>query len=135
MVYWFTWQIGTCAYSELKDNGYIYDKAVTCDYTMRNAIAVYNLMDLEDGWNDPEQLAGRFLMMLANLKTNRRIILMCAAGISRSNGMAMGLMSLYHNLELDDAKRIVECLCPRANPMPDLMDAIWQAVTLVRGII
>jgi len=91
-------------------------------------------MDIEDGWNDPIQLAGRLLMMIDDLIAGRRVILMCAAGISRSNGLAMGLMAIYHHMCLDDAKRIVEKLCPRANPMPDLLDAVLEAVTLVRAI-
>jgi protein-tyrosine phosphatase len=134
MVYWFTWQLGTCAYYELKAAGFDCHESVTCDRSMNNAIAVYNLMDLEDGWNDPERLAGRMLMIIADLKAGRRVIVMCAAGISRSNGVAMGVLSAYHNLELDDAKRIVECLCPRANPMPDLMDAVKEAVQLINGL-
>ena len=134
MVYWITWQLGTCAYYELKEAGFDCHDFVTCDKTMNNSIAVYNMMDLEDGWNEPEQLAGRMLMIIADLKAHRRVIIMCAAGISRSNGMAMGVLSAYHNLAFDDAKRIVEKMCPRANPMPDLMDAVKEAVQLINGL-
>jgi len=134
-VYWITWQLGTCAYYELKEAGFeeVRHNFVTCNKTIKNAIAVYNCMDLEDGWNEPEQLAGRILMIMSDLKAGRRVIVMCAAGISRSNGLAMGVLACYHNLELDDAEKIVEKFVPRANPMPDLLDALKEAVKLVRA--
>jgi len=88
-------------------------------------------MDLEDGWNEPIGLAGRMLMIMADLETNKRVVLMCAAGISRSNGMAMAVLSSYHNLAFDDAKKIVESFCPRANPMPDLLDALRDAIWIL----
>jgi len=119
MVYWITWQLGTSAY---------------CDHEDLSLFTVYNLMDLEDGWNEPEQLAGRMLMIMEDLRVGKRVVLMCAAGISRSNGMAMGVLCAYHNFSFDDAKKIVEYICPRANPMPDLMDAVKEAMQLINGI-
>ena len=119
MVYWITWQLGTSAY---------------CDHEDLSSFMVYNLMKLEDGWNEPMILANTMMTVIADLRAGKRVILMCAAGISRSNGMAMGVLSAYHNLAFDDAKRIVEKMCPRANPMPDLMDAVKEAVQLINGL-
>ena len=125
MVYWITWQLGTSAYC---------DHETYPDHDDLSSFIVYNLMDLEDGWNEPMLLASRILMAIEDLKAKKRVVFMCAAGISRSNGLAIGVLSIYHNLSIDDGKRIVECICPRANPMPDLMDAIRQAVDLINGL-
>ena len=116
MVYWITWQLGTSAY---------------CDHEDLSLFTVYNLMNLEDGWNEPEILAEKMRKIITDMKAEKRVVLMCAAGISRSNGLAMGILSTYHKLSLDDAKKIVECFCPRANPMPDLLRAVAEAVKMI----
>jgi predicted protein tyrosine phosphatase len=62
------------------------------------------------------------------LLSRKRVGYRCAAGVSRSNALAMGLISLYYNLEFDDAYNIVKALVSRANPNQEVLRSVREAL-------
>lgn len=117
---WILWNLGTSDYDK--------------DLSSIPGYRVFNIMDLEDGWNDPEQIAGRLLQIIdiVNEKKNL-VIIMCAAGISRSNAIAMGVLCINNNMEWDDAYRIVKRMVPQADPNGGIIDAVKQAINIIKS--
>jgi hypothetical protein len=91
-------------------------------------INVVDVRDLADGYNDPKVVWSKLLSGYCVLLSKKRVGYRCAAGISRSNALAMGLISLYYNIEFDDAYNIVRALVPRANPNQDILRAVKDAL-------
>jgi len=119
MVYWITKLIGTRAVGEeLKDEEY--------------GSIIVDVRNLVDGKNDivPLMNAVKLLMGLCTYcsQTNRKLIIQCQAGISRSNALAAVLIALQVNIELDEALEFVKKKCPRTNINQDLLDQIKKGI-------
>lgn len=119
MVWWITKLIGTKAVDEeLKEEEY--------------GSIIVDVRDIVDGNNDIVLLRNtiRVLMGLCTYcsQVNKKLIIQCQAGISRSNALAAVLIALQVNIELDDALEFVKKKCPRTNINQDLLDQIKKGI-------
>lgn len=117
MVYKIIPSLGTQALYEPETRGHYY----------------YYLINLNDGYNSPERLYHHAKQILS-LMYHRRIpiILVCQAGISRSNGMASLVLAFDLNISLDEAYEIVKKKVPRAQVNYDFYDCCKQTLVLMR---
>ena len=94
---------------------------------------VWDVTSINDGRNEPSSIAILLLDILRDVVAHKEIIVIqCQAGISRSNALATGILVLAHNLDFDDALRMVKALNPRANPNLDILNCVREAVKMIQ---
>ena len=116
MTYLIIPSLGTQALDEPKEGGYYY----------------FYLTNLNDGYNPPELLykyAKRILSLMYHSRLT--VILVCQAGISRSNGMASLVLAFVLNIDLDEAYKIVKKKVPRTQVNYDFYDCCKQTLDLM----
>jgi len=120
MRYLITNKIGTTSLTEFTLEGY-----------PENTYVV-PLLDLVDGKNDPFIIYMKLKEALGQFCLGRRILFVCYAGLSRSNGMATTLIAYIQNLDWEDAYTIVRKACSRAQVCMDFRDSSLIALQMMR---
>lgn len=118
MVYWITEKIGT--------------QSITESFECSESISYCFLLNLNDGWNPPRAIYLIAKKCLSLLYNNKRIILVCYAGISRSNGLAALLLAYLKGCSLDEAYSFVKDKVPRAQVNLDFRDSCAETLKLLR---
>lgn len=118
-MYWITEQIGTASFDEAKTIN-------------KPDVIVVSVIDLHDGWENPFNIYLRLKESLVLLAHGRKVVFVCIAGISRSNGMATTLIAFLENLEWDDAYSITKERVPRALVNMDFRDSCIEALRMMR---
>lgn len=121
MVNWIFSDLGTCSLDETRDAYNHYHIGTV----------LVDIRDIPDGktkGKEFERLKKHLLTIVALRSRGCRVIIRCHAGISRSNGMAIGVIMLQHKIAYEDARKLVLKFIPQANPHPDFMDDIQKAV-------
>jgi predicted protein tyrosine phosphatase len=125
MPFWIFNDLGTMGLLELAEEGTL----------------VFDVRDINDGKNDtPEYPIERVIRKFCELiKTYRvvnaygfRMAIRCAAGISRSNAFAAGLIAYNQNIDFEDALNIVKERVGRAMPNMDIIDCVKVALAEAR---
>ena len=116
-VYWIDPELGTSSVDEMRA------------FQSLNA-SIFYVTHLVDGWNDPEEI---YRLAKKMLTCKRPIIIVCHAGVSRSNGMAALLVAYRNRISWDEGYEIVKTMVPRANTCMDFRDCCIRALTLLRG--
>ena len=125
MTFWITDNLGTCALSELTEEGAV----------------VFDVRDIADGKNNtPDHPFDKVVYKLntlvhvyyENTIDNFKLVVRCAAGVSRSNAFAAGLIAYNKNISFEDALNEVKAKVPRAYPNPDICDDIKEALRILR---
>ena len=125
---WILFNLGTCSLDETLDA--IKHYHVGC--------ILVDVRDIADGKNKPEEykrLVRHLKSILMLRKMGYRVIIRCHAGISRSNGIAIGVLMIQNNMIYEDARKIIEKFVPQANPQPDFMDDIKKAVKELKDYV
>ena len=118
MTYWITETLGTQSVDEAIPEG----------------VYVAHLFDLNDGWNPPTLLLSKAKLLLPILLSHRKLVLICQAGISRSNAIAALLLAYLNNTTWDDAYYLVRKRVPRAQINMALRDSCIEALKLLRAL-
>ena len=113
MTYWIRDYLGTSAADEICDPG----------------VVVVDVRDLVDGTNKPAVIWQKIKTALAVLKLNDKVVVQCAAGISRSNAIAAAVFAIREGFDYSDALRIVIGKVPRANPNLEIKESVRAAIT------
>ena len=111
MTYWIRDYLGTTAAGEICDPG----------------VVVVDVRDLVDGANEPALIWQKIKTAMAVLKLNDRVVIQCAAGISRSNAIAAAVLAVREGFDYSDALRIVIAKVPRANPNLEIKESVRAA--------
>jgi hypothetical protein len=120
MRYWIIDKIGTTSVDEFTLEGYPEDTYVV------------PLLYLVDGKNDPFIIYEKLKETLGQFCLGKRILFICYAGLSRSNGMATTLIAYLQNLDWEDAYTITRKACPRAQVCMDFRDSCLIALQMMR---
>lgn len=118
-MYWITNNIGTSSFEEAKR---IQDKD----------IVVISAIDLHDGWENPERIYLKLKESLVYLHHRRKVVFVCVAGISRSNGLATTLLAYLNNIDWDDAENLVRKKVRRAQINRDFRDSCLIALQIAK---
>ena len=65
-------------------------------------VSVVEVLDLKDGWNDPELVYKKAKKILARIGRGKKVVLFCHAGLSRSPGMAILALAWLSRVEYED---------------------------------
>jgi len=121
VIYWITDLIGTASAIEL--------------HSWPIDSAPINLLDLEDGWNEPFRIYMRLKESLGILAQGKRLIFVCLAGISRSNAFATTMIAYLEDIDWDDAYNLVRKKCPRAQINMKLRDSCLEALQMMKDLL
>jgi len=112
LAFWVTDTIGTCAYGDCYESG----------------VVVVDCRDLADGPNPSEPVWVKIKTALNALQSGQRVLLQCAAGVSRSNAIAAAVISLRESIPYGRALGKVREKVPRANPNQPIQTSVQHAI-------
>lgn len=118
LTYWITDRIGTQSINE--------------PYPIN--VWIDHLLNLNDGWNPPQRIYLEAKNLLNLLYNSEKVILVCEAGISRSNGMATLLLAYMKNIPWDEAYVAVRKKVKRAYVTPGFRDCCVDALKKLRSL-
>lgn len=93
-----------------------------------------HLLDLNDGWNPPQRIYLRAKYLLNLLFNGEKVVLVCEAGINRSNGMTTLLLAYMKNISWDEAYVFVRKKVKRAYVNPGFRDCCIEALEKLRSL-
>ena len=118
---WILHNLGTCSIEETLESIKKY----------QTGIIVVDARDIPDdkcSGEDFERLKKHIVIVSLLRKRGYRVLVRCHAGISRSNSIAIAVIMLDHKMIFEDALDLVKTKIPEANPHPELLDNIKDAV-------
>lgn len=96
-------------------------------------VVVVDVRHLVDGYNPPEHIAETLKVIMGYVYSGQPVFIMCAAGISRSNALAAGVLVLAGDFDnYDEALFYVRSVVPRSMPNQGIIDSTREAVKLVQ---
>ena len=104
--------LGTCAMREVTPKG-----AITVD-----------VRDLEDGWNPPEKIRKKVDLILKCINMGVPVIIQCAAGMSRSNAIAVTVLTRMNGKDWNENEKCVRNKVKRTQIEMSLRDACLEAL-------
>lgn len=110
MTFWITPRLGTNAEGELYEPG----------------VVIVNVSDLIDGANSPHKIGEKLILAKTILQDflYTRVIIQCHGGVSRSNTIAAGVLSMVQGMDFDDVLGFVAQKVSRAQYNYDLVDSV-----------
>ena len=103
------------------------------DVFPKDAIAI-SLLDLQDGYNEPELIFRKAKKILEELARGKRVILFCAAGLSRSPGMVALIIAFETYMPYRETLYLIKDeVAPWIQVNPDFQDACEQALSIMNA--
>lgn len=96
---------------------------------------VINAMDIPDGICNPLRIYDKIreaCVYLNSLDEKTKVMFRCHAGMSRSNGLAVGVLVEFFGMSFEDAIVIVNCKVPRALMCRPFLYSVKVALTLFK---
>ncbi len=110
---WIDGRIGTMSQDEQSEDG----------------VVVLDVRDLVDGVNNPDLIVPKLVLGYQVIETFKyRLAVRCVAGVSRSNAVAAGIISLLDGRDYMDCLNTVREAVPRSNPNPLIIDSVEKAL-------
>lgn len=117
MTRWITEKLGTAAFSAVAPEP---------------DIAIIDVRELVDGFgNDPASVASLIEKAVGALEENRRVIVCCGYGISRSNAIAAGALCIKDKIPFSQAVERVVTSTGEQNIRLEMLDAVRKACVLL----
>ena len=111
----------------------ILDKLYTASAWETPAGETVDVRDLIDGTgNDVKKVAEKILQVIKLLRKNLAVTIQCSAGISRSNAIAIAVVSLVKGKSFEEAIRLVRERCKRAFPNAGILSDVWTALIYIQ---
>jgi len=119
MGYWINDRLGTLAKNEVAPRG----------------VMVINAMTIPDGLCNPLRICDKIRQACGHLDSNDKIKVMfrCHAGMSRSNGLAIGVLVEYFGMSFGDAFDLVSTKVSRAMICYAFLYSVKVALTLLKS--
>ena len=95
-------------------------------------IQIILALDLVDGKEIPFRIYLKLKEALVYLAHGKKILFVCQAGISRSNGLATTLIAYLNKIDWDDAYNIIRKKVTRTQVNLDFMDSCKEALQIMR---
>lgn len=116
MPYWITKNLGTMSQAEQPPEGTF----------------VVDVRDLVDGYNPPEKVKPKLENIIRLLRQEEKVFVMCAAGVSRANAIAAGVLYLMNTYDsYEEALAFVKQKVPRAAPNAGIIRAVKEATAVM----
>ena len=97
-----------------------------------HGLTVVDVRDLNDGTEDPKRILEKIRLAQTVLIQDGKVGIRCQAGVSRSNGVAVGLLVLHFHIPLGDAVNIVKWRVPRTQINGGFFASLQEAIKLGR---
>ena len=117
---WITEQLGTAAYDQVQCN---------------QDIHIVDVRELVDKiGNNPDIIQEKVQEGITLLKAGKRIVICCDYGMSRSNSIAAGILSVYKKIDFDSAIRIIQQRTGETEIKIQMLDAVRNALNVFGDI-
>lgn len=119
MIRWITPRLGTAPFASIED---------------RDDVVLIDVRDLPDREGNPPDVPMKWIRQaIEALREGRRVVLGCDVGISRSNAVAAGVLSVAEDIPFDEAVQNVIRATGEAFIKLEVLASIRQALDILRG--
>jgi predicted protein tyrosine phosphatase len=103
------------------------------DVFPKDAIAI-SMLDLQDGYNEPELIFKKAKKILGELARGKRVVVFCAAGLSRSPGMVALIIAFQTYMPYRETLYMIkDDIAPWIQVNSDFQDACEQALSIMNA--
>lgn len=93
--------------------------------------SIIDVRKLTDGWNEPRKLMLPMTQAICALVQGEKVLFVCHAGLSRSAGMCITLVSIMERRSWDEVHDEVKLMAPQINVEPSFRKVCKAVMTLL----